>query len=73
MAEMVEKADNMLAARVTWIGRDNALQEFDLVEGGLCVAWCRLDDLECDMAVQPGVVRAIEEQFHSDQIQTCGT
>jgi hypothetical protein len=42
LAEVVEELDDMAPARMSWIGRDDLLKEFDLIYGSLGVVWCRL-------------------------------
>lgn len=51
--EVVEKGDDMSAARMGRIRRDESLQELDLIQGRFGVSWCRLDDFECHMSVHP--------------------
>lgn len=55
MPEVVEEGDDMSSAGMGVVGGDNALEELDLVEGCLCIAGRGLDDLECNVAIEPVV------------------
>lgn len=66
VSEVVEEGNDMGSAGMcegggrgsVWVvggrggGGDESLEEFDLVEGGLCVSGCRFDDFEGNVAVQ---------------------
>ena len=53
--EVVEERDDMGTAGVGLVGRDEALEKLDFVEGGLGVAGSGFNDLESNMAVHPVV------------------
>lgn len=54
VSEMIEERDYVPTTGVVWIGRRHFLEEFDLVQGRLGVVICTLDDLQRDVAIQPG-------------------
>ena len=54
-------------------GRDEPLEELDLVQGGFCVPWGGLDDLEGDMAVHSDGTRQVTARRVSDRNSVADT
>lgn len=53
--ERVEQADDMSAARMVRVGTVYAVEELDLVYGGLCVVGGRAHDFEGDVFARGGI------------------
>jgi len=61
--EMVEERDDVRTAEVGLVGRDEALEKLDFVEGGLSVSGSGFDDLKSDVAVHPGLEMSIRSSW----------
>ena len=61
--EMVEERDDVRTAGVGLVGRDEALEKLDFVEGSLGVSGGGFDDLESDVTVHPGLEISIRSSL----------
>lgn len=65
--EVVEERDDVRTAGMSLVGRDEALEKLDFVEGSLSVSGGGFDDLESDVAVHPGLEMSIRSSVAASE------